>query len=321
MSFDFIASGYPGIDYIMPVNRAPNPGETGVILSAPPLSSPYLGGCVLNIAVGGSRLGLRTAAIALLGDDPTGEHILQRLQAEGVNTSFGMQIVEDENSAVTFLFVDPENRHQTFYYPGVSDLDEITLWLDEKDLPGTSWGVITVGNPVHNRQVLEAYAANGLRILWTHKNDSHAFPAPLVKRLAEVSSLAVLNRHEAPAISSILGLSNIRGLLSYAPEAIILTQGAEGCRILTADGETHVPAVNPATLIDTTGAGDGFTTGLLFGLCQNLSLEQSCRIGAVTASFVLENWGCQTNLPDINALKERYRAVFNEQLALKREME
>ncbi|NOZ48879.1 MAG: hypothetical protein GXP37_02375 [Chloroflexi bacterium] len=314
MSFDFITSGYPGIDYIMPVNRAPNPGETGVILSAPPLSSPYLGGCVLNIAVGGARLGLRTAAIALLGDDPIGEHILQGLQADGVNTSLGIRTVEGGKSAVAFLFVDPEKQHQTFYYPGVSDQDEITLWLDEKDLSGTSWGVITVGNPVHNQQVLEAYVTNGLRILWTHKNDSHAFPTSLVKRLAEVSHLVVLNRCEASAVSSLLGLSDIRGLLSYAPEAIILTQGAEGCRLLTADGETQVPAVNPTAVVDPTGAGDGFTAGLLFGLCRGFSLKQSCRMGAVTASFVLESWGGQTNLPDTNALKERYLAVFNEQL-------
>lgn len=310
MSFDFVTSGYPSLDYIMQVNHAPSPGETGVILNKPPLDAPYLGGCALNIAVAGSRLGLNTAVITLLGNDSAGRYTLKKLQEEGVDTALGVKIAADGSSAVTLLFIDPENRHQTFYFPGVSDCDENELWQDNQKLPDISWGVIAVGNPNHNRQVLESYVKYGLKILWTHKNDSRAYPPSLVKRLAEVSNLVILNRFEAEAVNHILGLSDIRGLLNYTPEAIILTQGVDGSRILTKDNEIHVPIVHPDKMVDPTGAGDGFTAGVLFGLCNSFSLEQSCRTGAVVASFVLEDWGCQTNLPDYLALSERYQMAF-----------
>ena len=312
MSFDFIASGYPSLDYIMQVNRAPSPGETGVILTESPLDVPHLGGCALNIAVGGARQGLKTAIVTSLGNDSAGKFTLLKLREVGVDTTFGVQIFEDGSSAVTLLFIDPKNRHQTFYYPGVGDRGDHVLWLDEQRLPGTSWGVISVGNPVHNRQVLETFKTYGLRILWTHKNDNHAFPPSLVQRLAEVSNLVILNQHEADVIRAVLGLRNIRDLLSYSPEAIILTKGANGSRILTMNGEIAVASVPPSKLVDPTGAGDSFTAGVLYGLCNGLSLEQSCRIGAVVASFVLEDWGCQTNQPNIRALNERYRDTFGE---------
>ena len=320
MSFDMITSGYPGVDYIMPVNRAPRLGETSIILAPPPLKSPYLGGCALNIAVGGARLGLHTATIALIGDDSTGEHILQKLRDEGVDTSFGVHVIKGGKTAITFLFLNPDDRHQTFYYPGVSDQKNITLHLPRAKLQDTAWGVIAVGNFIHNQQVLETFANNGLHILWTHKDDVRAFPKSFIRRLSETSEIVVLNSHEAEVVRKALGLKDIRDLLLHAPRAVILTKGDQSSNILTAKSEIHVQAVIPKATVDPTGAGDGFTAGLLFGLCHNLTLETACQIGAVTASFVLEDWGCQTNLPNVDQLKRRYQQAFEKKLDLHGEL-
>jgi len=315
MPLDILATGYPSVDRILRVNRAPRPGETGVILDARGLEEAAPGGCPCNIAVACARLGLKTGVVLVLGDDSEGRRYRNALAAEGVDTQ-GVHLIPGGRSPRCFLFVDPGGRHQTFYYPGVSDREDIALMLDDSLARGTHWGVITVGNATHNRAVAEWFARLGIPILWSLKGDPHAYPRSLVERLADLSQVVVMNEDEARALQTMLNLSTFDPLFGPGIRAIILTLGAQGSRIIEADRTMDIPAVPPGELVDPTGAGDAFTAGLLFGLCHDLPLEVGARIGAVVASFVLEAWGCQASLPDRAQVRERYRAAFGEDLLL-----
>ncbi len=310
MKFDIVAAGYPSIDHILPVSRAPKPGETGIILEPPRLETLNLGGCAPNIAVAGARMGLKTAVIILVGEDPDGQAMISVLNQEGVNTQFGVQVIPNGNTAHSFLFVDPESRHQTFYYPGVSDCEEVTLKLEKH--AQANWGVITVGNALHNRSALNWMVEKKVSILWSHRNDSRAFPDDLIVHLAGVSKIVVLNNHEAQAIKETLEIDSIAELLKYGPQAIILTKGAQGSQIITANDTIKIPAVAPKRMLDPTGAGDAFTAGVLLGLQHEFPLNICCQLGAVVSSFVIEAWGCQTNLPKLAEIKTRYHQSFGE---------
>ncbi len=316
MSVDLIVSGYPGLDHILPVNRAPQPGETGVILRAPRLDTATPGGCAPNIAVACARLGIETAVVIVIGDDQDGKRLVEALEQEGVNIQYGIHVIPGGHTAHTFLFLDPENRHQTFYFPGVSGSKDLSIHLEQGALGSAKWGVITVGSPIHNLAVLDLMVTSNIPILWSHKNDKTAFPKELVERLAQFSAIMVLNKHEADAVQKTLELTGISDLLQRGPNAVILTRGEDGCRIITTEGTSDVPAVAPDDLVDPTGAGDGFCAGLLFGLHHELPLVDCCRIGAVVASFVLEDWGCQTSLPNLPSLQARYRGAFGEEIQL-----
>jgi sugar/nucleoside kinase (ribokinase family) len=275
MSLDLIVSGYPGLDHIMPVNRSPQPGETGVILRAPRLDTSTPGGCAPNIAVACARLGIKTAVVIVIGDDQDGKRLVEALKREGVNIQYGIHVVPGGHTAHTFLFLDPENRHQTFYFPGASGSKDVSIHLEQEALGSAKWGVIT-----------------------------------------QVSAIVVLNKHESDAVQRTLELTGISDLLQRGPKAVILTRGEGGCRIITTEGTRDVPAVAPDHLVDPTGAGDGFCAGLLFGLHYELPLVDCCRIGAVVASFVLEDWGCQTSLPNLSSLQARYLGAFGEEIQL-----
>lgn len=313
MPLDILATGYPSLDCVLRVNRAPKPGETGIILDARGLDEVTLGGCPCNIAVACARLGLKTGVVIVLGDDSEGRRYRDVLAAEGVDTR-GVQLIPGGHSPRCFLFVDPRSRHQTFYYPGVSDRGDVVLALDDSLTRGLRWGVITVGNAAHNRAVAEWFARLGIPILWSLKGDPHAYPRSLVERLADLSQVMVMNEDEAHALQNMLDLRTFDALFERGIRAIVLTLGAQGSRVIQADRTTEVPAVPPGELVDPTGAGDAFTAGMLFGLCRNLPLDTGARIGAVVASFVLEAWGCQANLPDRARARERYRAAFGEDL-------
>lgn len=313
MSLDVLVTGYPSLDHIFRVNRSPQPGETGVILDAHGLEEVTPGGCACNVAVGCARLGLKAGVVLVLGDDLEGRRYRNALAAQGIDTR-GLQLVPHGRSPHCFLFIGPDGRHQTFYYPGVSDCGEIALILDDSLGRGTRWGVITVGNAVHNDILARWLAGLNVPILWALKGDPHAYPRPLVERLANLSQVVVMNEDEARALQSMLGLGTLRALFERGIRAIVLTLGARGSRILGPEHTTEIPAVPPRILVDPTGAGDAFTAGLLFGLCRGLTLEVGARTGAVMASFVLEGWGAQVNLPTWSQVMERYQDAFGEGL-------
>jgi ribokinase len=75
------------------------------------------------------------------------------------------------------------------------------------------------------------------------------------------------------------------------------------------DAEHFIPAV-PVKLADPTGAGDSYRAGFLSAFVRGYSPVTCCRIGTVTASFVVEHVGCQTHLPDWKAMEVRYRTHF-----------
>lgn len=241
---------------------------------------------------------------------------MEALEREGVNIQYGIHVIPGGHTAHTFLFLDPENRHQTFYFPGASGSKDVSIHLEQEALGSAKWGVITVGSPIHNMEVLDLMVASNIPILWSHKNDKTAFPKELVERLAQVSAIVVLNKHEADAVQKTLELTGISDLLQRVAKAVILTRGEDGCRIITTEGTRDIPAVAPDDLVDPTGAGDGFCAGLLFGLHHELPLVDCCRVGAVVASFVLEDWGCQTSLPNLPSLQARYWRAFGEEIQL-----
>ena len=92
---------------------------------------------------------------------------------------------------------------------------------------------------------------------------------------------------------------------------IVVTKDIEGS-ILYKDGKTiETPCIKVKTE-DPTGAGDAYKAGFLVAYTRNYPLDVCCRVGAVTASFIIEKTGCQTNLPTWEMMKKRYLENFPE---------
>jgi ribokinase len=92
-------------------------------------------------------------------------------------------------------------------------------------------------------------------------------------------------------------------------DTAIFTMSGDGSTLYSEGHEHFIPVV-PVTLADPTGAGDSYRAGFLSAHVRGYSPLTCCKIGTVTASFVVEHVGCQTHLPDWDAMKERYRVHF-----------
>jgi sugar/nucleoside kinase (ribokinase family) len=73
----------------------------------------------------------------------------------------------------------------------------------------------------------------------------------------------------------------------------VVTRSEKGCVVASPDGVVAVPAVAIDRLVDTTGAGDLFAAGFLFGLVRNAGYENAGRLGALAAAEVIQHIGAR----------------------------
>lgn len=304
---DVLATGYPSLDHILATSRSPAIGETA-LLTVPIGEAPAtFGGCGANVAVGLQRLGAQAGLAMVLGDDQGGRHYHDYLYQEGVDVR-NVVCLPGHKTSRSYLFRNPEGEYQNFFFPGAADAwnDQLTL----QDLPSVRYGLITVGAHHYNRQFARCLSDHNIPIIWQLKADIAAYPDEALHLLVRSCCIMFFNQLEAAYLCRALHIADVRLLLDRV-DVLVLTQGRQGSTLITRDGQTPIPAV-ARTVIDTTGAGDGFTAGFLAGFLKRLDLLTCGRLGAVAASFVLEKIGCQTNLPTWDQLWQRYRETFGE---------
>ena len=75
---------------------------------------------------------------------------------------------------------------------------------------------------------------------------------------------------------------------------------------MSRSGETaRINAIAPAQLVDTTGAGDSYAAGVLFGLARNLGLEKAGNLGALAASEIISHFGARPEISLEDLAKEK----------------
>jgi adenosine kinase len=92
--------------------------------------------------------------------------------------------------------------------------------------------------------------------------------------------------------------------------ALVTTKAEQGSEILTKQGQEAIPAVPPLQVSDPTGAGDAYRAGLIKGLILKQPWVIAARMGAVLASYAVEQQGTQEHQLELADFWERYRANF-----------
>ncbi|EPC3468855.1 aminoimidazole riboside kinase [Enterobacter asburiae] len=265
------------------------------------------GGAPANVAVGIARLGGQSAFIGRVGDDPFGRFMAKTLADEKVDVKSMRLDPAHRTSTVVVDLDDQGERSFTFMVRPSAD-----LFLESADLPTFSAGEwlhvcsIALSAEPSRSATFEAMAAireaggyvsfdpNIRPDLWPDENAlrrclEQALQSADVVKLS-VEELAFLTGN----VEVNVGLD---ALMARCPARLVLvTQGKEGV-IAWHDGTVkHYPAT-PVECVDTTGAGDAFVAGLLYGLAAGqdltpvIALAQRCGALATTAK------GAMTALP------------------------
>ncbi|MFH1374887.1 MAG: PfkB family carbohydrate kinase [bacterium] len=281
---DCLGMGIIPLDLLYTVDRLPRPGGK---VNAVDLCVQG-GGPVPNAMVGLKRLGLRTALVAVVGKDWAGNINIDQLRRENVDTSF--LIVKKAPSATAAGFIERGSGRRTIAFHrriGLRPTDLRTsrypqprlIHLDGRDMAAAlklaRWG----------RRVgaLISFDIGSIR------NDvSPIFPL--------VDHLVVADDYALPFTGARTVRQAIRKLTRLCSGCIVVTQGLRGITGMEADRFFRQQAFKVET-VDTTGAGDAFHVGYLYGLLQGQPMSRRLRLGAAVAALKCTRPGGRAGMP------------------------
>jgi fructokinase len=238
--------------------------------------TPCLGGAPANVTVGVSRLGGRAALVGVTGDDEFGWFLHERLEAEGVDTRFLRHTAEGKTGLGFVSLTRTGERSFTFYRARAAE-----TFLDERDTQGAQ-AAIARATVLHvgTNSLLQAKARAAVQAAVQRSFDAgritssdpnlrlHLWKDPAVlRRLLHrlVPRLAVVKLSDEE-IDFVTGTKDVDGALRWLEgrgvALAVVTLGARGAAVRFRGVTRRVPAPK-VRVVDTTGAGDGFTSGLL----------------------------------------------------------
>ena len=303
---DLITMGRVGVDLY--------PEQVGVPLAEVRTFAKSLGGSSTNVAVAAARLGLRTATITKVGDDPFGPYVRDALRGFGVDDAF-VGTHPTLRTPVVFCEIHPPDDFPLLFYrePTAPDM---TLTVDELDFAAIRaarvfWTTGTGLSAEPSREAtLAALAARdtGITIhdldhrpeLWayppTHEESEAGHWARAALRHATV---AVGNRDEvAVAVRTRDPYAASAALLELGVELAVVKRGPEGVLARTRDELVELAAV-PVEVVNGLGAGDAFGGALVYGLVSGWPLERTIRLANAAGAFVAGRLACADAMPSL----------------------
>ncbi|RRH73972.1 adenosine kinase [Falsigemmobacter faecalis] len=262
------------------------------------------GGSVGNTVAGLGALGLRTACIGKVAADEIGHFAVDALAAEGI--AFPVAPVQHATLPTSrcMIFVSPDGERSMNTYLGISaefgpeDLPEEVIrdseilflegYLFDKD-PGKAAFLKAA------RLCREAGGRAGLSLSDPFCVDRHRGD---FRALVQELDFVIGNEHEWAALYQTETLTEALDLAAAQCPLVVCTRSGEGVTIRQGATSIDVPVSRIAPL-DTTGAGDQFAAGFLYGLATGRDLETAGRMGCIAAAEVITHFGAR---PDESVL-------------------
>ncbi|MFA6991951.1 MAG: PfkB family carbohydrate kinase, partial [Candidatus Gracilibacteria bacterium] len=224
-----------------------------------------------------------------------------------VNTDF-IQIDLTKKTACAYMLTDNSNNQLTIFAVGaMQDISALTNF-DFDGLPKIDYAVISPGFPYSMLYLAQSCMERKIPYLVDPGQSLTALSTDALFSLIDSSEGFIANEYEAQLISKTPSMP----IRKFAKRTsfLIVTKGEKGADIYVADKITHVPAVKDANVVEVTGCGDAFRSGFLHGLTNNESLEKSCQLGHITASFAIEQKGTQKHRFTLEDFRQRFRKYY-----------
>jgi 5-dehydro-2-deoxygluconokinase len=287
----------------------------------------YVGGSPTNISVGARRLGLKSALLTGVGQDPVGDFILHFLNNEGVDTQYTVRKPGKRSSAVV-LGIEPPDKFPLVYYR--DNCADIELTIDD-----------VLAAPIAQSRVFQFAGTN---LSKEPSRSATMFAAGLARQAGsevvfdvdfrpdqwhDPRAFGVVVRSVLPLVDIVIGTEDeinasmltdpsqmrlthsqvsdtkvsgdvveaIQTLLALGPKAVVEKVGSRGARIHLKSGEVIDAPGYPVEIYNILGAGDAFGAGFLYGHVHGWGWYKAARLGNACGAIVVTKHGCANFMP------------------------
>ncbi|HKQ51431.1 MAG TPA: PfkB family carbohydrate kinase [Pyrinomonadaceae bacterium] len=288
--FDAVGFGLNAVDHLIVVPAYPD-FDTKVRLSE---HVPAAGGQTATTMAGLRRLGMKTAYAGRFGSDDAGQFGLAELTGEGVNTDFA-EVVEGARNQIAFIIIEGQTGERTIIWDRD---DRLAYRPEEAPVEIAARGRVLhldAHDPPACVPMAQKARASGTIVSADIDNIYGGLPEllPLIDVL--ISSKEFPHR--------LTGIADERASLvevkaRYGCALVGMTLGARGALLYHEGVFVESPAYAvPGGCRDTTGAGDAFHTGFIYGLLRGAELEDCLRFANASAALKCRSLGARTSLP------------------------
>ena len=285
--------GHTAVDHISKVPHLPEKNCSTHITDR----QIYFGGGAANIAAGIAMLGEHANLISCVGGDFPGSDYDYWMKEIRIRQQFFF--VPDAHTPTAFMFTDDAGDQMTFFEWGASKAFAGAV------APSLPFVHMATADPTFNCRVAEKSEF----VSFDPGQDVFYYTREQLESILANTDILFANQHEVHQMCAILSITKEK--LIKQVDTVVFTMSSKGSNLYTKGKEYFVPVV-PVKLADPTGAGDAYRAGFLSAFVRGYPTLTCCKIGTVTASFVVEHVGCQTNLPDWKAMQSRYQQNFGE---------
>lgn len=267
-----------------------------------------VGGSACNVAVGLSKLGCKSAMISVLGNDSAGEKVAARLVQEGVDATHIKTSTKIQTSFS--VIINYKTDRTILVYHGLDDYSKLPI----PKKVNSAWVYVSpLGNnyqSVYKKLITQASEKN-LNIALNPGSHQIKDQDPIFKSLLRVTKILFVNKEEAEELVNLNTNQNLEkvlleGLKKMGPELIIMTDGPRGAYLCDGKNYLKIKAIN-SEVVDSTGAGDAFSSGFLANYIKSQDIYESLRWGIVNSTFVIEKIGGQTGLLSETKIKKNLK--------------
>ncbi|HEY9076857.1 MAG TPA: carbohydrate kinase family protein [Anaerolineaceae bacterium] len=267
------------------------------------------GGTAPNIAYSLALLGENPLLFGTVGED-FGDYRVW-LENQGIDTS-GVAVIPGLFTASFFANTDRSNAQICSFYPGaMAQASSLSLkqLVKKPDLV-----IISPNDPGAMYKLVDECIELGIPYLYDPSQQLIRMERDEIRRGVLHAQSLFVNEYEFELLQKHSGLTPeiIQEHLQY----LVITRGERGASIYAGGSEIRVAVVPPKQILDPTGVGDAFRSGFVRGVRLGLDWKTCGQMGALAATYVLEQKGTQNHAYTINEFIQRYAENFGDAKAL-----
>lgn len=266
----------------------------------------HWGGVGANIAFNMALLGLRPKLMGTAGRDFPDYR--RWLETAGVDTSTVRQ-VDEVFTASFFCNTDEDNNQIASFYSGAM------VYAQEYGLKDVYSGtpdlvIISPNDPRAMARLAQECRERSIPFIYDPSQQVARLSGEELYRDMQGAHVVICNAYEAEVVAQKTGKSINE--LRNSVDILVITEGERGSIIYRNSDEVRVPVFPTSTILDPTGVGDAYRAGFIYGLVNEWDLKLAGEVGALCATYVLEQVGTQNHRYTLLEFIERFRTHYDD---------